>query len=189
MEGKRASTKKEVETAVLTKSARRCCFCFGINNDYEEKQGQIAHIDKDRTNSKEDNLVFLCLEHHDRYDSKTSQSKNLTKEELQHYKEKLYKHVASFTIDKKSSPINLVKVYEKAKSYFTYEFDQNSWNFENNEFNIKINFSLHKIDNPIVTVKEKEDNIYKIVGVEVQNINDDIIILSSHNFIGQMIIK
>ncbi|MGF1619286.1 MAG: hypothetical protein ACFCUR_01585 [Rhodomicrobiaceae bacterium] len=52
--------------------------------------GQIAHVDQDSSNNSEDNLVFLCLTHHDQYDSKTSQSKNFTKKELLHYRDELY---------------------------------------------------------------------------------------------------
>ena len=79
---------------MLTLSARRCCLCFGINSDYEEKQGQIAHLDKDSSNSNLKNLAFLCLPHHDKYDSKTSQSKNYTIEEAKGYRKSLHTHVA-----------------------------------------------------------------------------------------------
>lgn len=39
------------------------------------KEGQLAHIDRNRANNAEDNLVFLCLVHHNQYDTKPSQSK------------------------------------------------------------------------------------------------------------------
>jgi hypothetical protein len=54
-----------------------------------EKQGQIAHIDRNPENNDPNNLAFLCLEHHDRYDSKPSQSKGLTHEEVRRYREEL----------------------------------------------------------------------------------------------------
>ena len=75
---------------VLLKSRRRCCLCFGLNGDLEEKKGQIAHLDGDPANDKPDNLVFLCFEHHDQYDSTTSQSKSLQIGEVRSYREKLY---------------------------------------------------------------------------------------------------
>lgn len=50
------------------------------------KSGQICHIDRDRGNNDPDNLVFLCLEHHDLYDSTTRQSKGFTKAELRFYR-------------------------------------------------------------------------------------------------------
>jgi len=68
----------DVETKVLLKSKRRCCLCFGLNNDDAEKQGQIAHIDGNRSNSKEDNLAFLCMRHHALKGTKTRQHKGLS---------------------------------------------------------------------------------------------------------------
>jgi hypothetical protein len=67
----------------------------GLKNDSAVKQGQIAHLDKDRSNDDESNLVFLCLEHHDQYDSKTSQSKNFTIDEVRSYREHLYSNLNS----------------------------------------------------------------------------------------------
>ncbi len=68
----------------------RCAICAIMNNDYTEKQGQIAHIDHNHSNSSDyDNLVWLCLAHHDKYDSKTSQSKNYRPLEILMYKKKL----------------------------------------------------------------------------------------------------
>src|SRR5712691_2571626 len=79
--------------AVLIKSARRCCLCFGLNGDFSEKKGQIAHVDHNPANNSGYNLVFLCLEHHDAYDSSTSQSKGLTREEIEYYRAKLFEAV------------------------------------------------------------------------------------------------
>jgi Leucine-rich repeat (LRR) protein len=83
----------DIETKVLTLSRRRCCLCFGLNGDFGEKKGQIAHLDHDRTNNKLENLAFLCLEHHDSYDSKTSQSKGIKEKEVKNYREELYYHI------------------------------------------------------------------------------------------------
>ena len=93
MSKKRAYTKREIETAVLTASARRCALCFGLNHDFSEKAGQIAHVDQDSSNSSIGNLAWLCLEHHDKYDSRTSQSKGYTETELKEYRDKLHKAV------------------------------------------------------------------------------------------------
>lgn len=89
----RMATSTGVETAVLTKSSRRCCLCYYLDRDYEEKLGQIAHLDHDRTNSSEDNLAFLCLEHHTVYDSHTSQHKNYTVTEVKEARRALYAEV------------------------------------------------------------------------------------------------
>jgi hypothetical protein len=70
------------ETAVLTKSARRCLLCFHLDRDLTEKAGQIAHLDHDPSNGSEDNLAWMCMPHHSLYDSKTSQHKNYTLPEV-----------------------------------------------------------------------------------------------------------
>jgi len=79
----------DVQARVLTRSRRRCCICFGLNRDTSIKQGQIAHLDKDSSNNAEDNLAFLCLDCHDRYDSRTSQSKNFTIAEAKGFRAEL----------------------------------------------------------------------------------------------------
>lgn len=81
-----------VQAEVLVKSRRRCCVCFGLNHDDSVKQGQIGHLDQNPANNSEGNLAFLCFDHHDQYDSKTSQSKNLTKTEVERYRLELYQH-------------------------------------------------------------------------------------------------
>jgi hypothetical protein len=82
------------ETAVLTKSARRCPLCFYLNSDLTEKMGQIAHLDGDRTNGAEDNLAFMCMPHYSQYDSTTSQHKNYTLAEIKTLRSKLYEAIA-----------------------------------------------------------------------------------------------
>ncbi|CAB3844498.1 hypothetical protein LMG26846_01652 [Achromobacter insuavis] len=85
----------DVQANVLTRSRRRCCICYGLNRDTSIKQGQIAHIDHDSTNAAEDNLVFLCMPCHDKYDSTTRQSKNFTAAEIRHFREELDQALAS----------------------------------------------------------------------------------------------
>lgn len=79
----------DVQARVLLRSRRRCCICFGLNRDTSIKQGQIAHLDKDSSNDAEENLAFLCLACHDRYDSTTSQSKNFTVAEVKGFRAEL----------------------------------------------------------------------------------------------------
>lgn len=90
---KRKKIPPKVESEVLVKSARRCCLCYGLHGDFSERKGQIAHVDQNRSNRTSDNLVFLCLEHHDAYDSKTSQSKGIRKQEILLYRDILYTDV------------------------------------------------------------------------------------------------
>lgn len=81
----------EVQTKILLLSKRRCCICYGLQRDTRIRSGQIAHLDQDNRNSDEDNLAFLCLEHHDQYDSRTSQSKGLRIDEVKSFRDALYK--------------------------------------------------------------------------------------------------
>jgi hypothetical protein len=75
---------------VLLRARRRCSICFGLNRDTSLKQGQIAHLDHDPSNSAEENLAFLCFDHHDQYDSTTRQSKNFTLIEVKRFRSELY---------------------------------------------------------------------------------------------------
>jgi hypothetical protein len=58
------------------------------------KVGQIAHLDRDASNSVEENLAFLCLPHHDEYDSKTSQRKGLTIGEVKTFRHELNRTIS-----------------------------------------------------------------------------------------------
>jgi hypothetical protein len=89
----RVKPARDAETQLLIDSRRRCLFCFGIRGDFGEKKGQIAHIDGDRSNSANENLAFLCMDHHDQYDSKTSTSKSLKRNELRTYRKVLYEFI------------------------------------------------------------------------------------------------
>jgi hypothetical protein len=84
---------KSVETAVLVQSRRRCCICFGLDRDTRLKAGQIAHLDRDSANHGVSNLVFLCFQHHDEYDSTSSQRKNFTIGEVKEFRAELYRTI------------------------------------------------------------------------------------------------
>jgi hypothetical protein len=81
------------QAIVLTHSRRRCCICFGLNRNTLLVQGQIAHLDQNPENNSEDNLAFLCFDHHDQFDSRTRQSKNFTIEEVKHYRQELHQAI------------------------------------------------------------------------------------------------
>jgi hypothetical protein len=85
----RTKISTDVELNVLVKSRRRCALCYAFQNSVDQVKGQIAHINHNRSDNRECNLAFLCIPHHDEYDSKTSQSKNITQAELVHWKSKL----------------------------------------------------------------------------------------------------
>src|SRR5713101_7321373 len=83
----------KIEKRVLIQSVRKCALCFQLDGDARQKNGQIAHLDRRRANSIEDNLAFLCLEHHSEYDSTTSQHKNYTIDEVKAARRALYEWV------------------------------------------------------------------------------------------------
>jgi hypothetical protein len=132
---RRAPTPIEVETRVLTRSSRRCCLCLLLDQDLREKKGQIAHLDGNAGNCKEDNLAYLCMEHHSLFDSTTSQHKNYTIQEVKQARERLYDRISSsdvrlsidfaplaegfrITFDPRISPAQLKAVLETlARSY------------------------------------------------------------------------
>lgn len=110
----RAAISPEVQARILAESRRRCAICFGLDRDLERKKGQIAHLDQDSSNSSADNLVFLCLDHHDEYDSKTSQTKGITRLEILEYRTQLRSELerrwatGNLTAPPLPSPISLV---------------------------------------------------------------------------------
>ena len=106
---KRKKSTNAVKDDVLVRSRRRCCICYGLHRDSKPKKGQLAHLDRNPCNNDPDNLAFLCLEHHDEYDSSTSQSKGFTKEELKRYRVELYAYFGSWgTIESYENLLNFL---------------------------------------------------------------------------------
>lgn len=89
----RSVVPRNIEIAVLRKCRRRCALCFFLDFNLDTQKGQIAHIDRDANNSAEDNLAYLCLRHHDEYDTRPSQSKGLKEKELLEAKTDLEKWI------------------------------------------------------------------------------------------------
>jgi hypothetical protein len=81
---------KALETEVLMACRRRCCLCVFLADRQDVRKGQLAHLNRDPADARFENLVWLCLEHHDEYDSRTSQSKGLTQAEVRTYRNRLY---------------------------------------------------------------------------------------------------
>ena len=112
----------DVITEVLIRSRRRCCLCYGLNRDADIKQGQLAHLDQDRENNRPDNLAFLCLPHHDLYDSRSSQSKGYTLSEVKAYRDELYGHTQRLAIQSvivPASPMFSAREEYEALSFHT----------------------------------------------------------------------
>jgi len=87
----RTAPSKSVEKDVLTASRRRCCLCVFLSDRHDQRRGQIAHLNRDPSDTRFENLVYLCLEHHDEYDSRPSQSKGFSPDEVREYRDRLYK--------------------------------------------------------------------------------------------------
>lgn len=131
----RAFVTRAVETTVLSQSRRRCCVCFYLHDINEVKKGQIAHLNKDRSDGDIGNLVYLCLDHHDEYDSRTSQAKGLTEDEVRLYREQLYKaNRAQVDLATENSQVteaaNPILPLLRDESAFQHARDQDNAGFE-----------------------------------------------------------
>jgi hypothetical protein len=79
-----------------------------LSGDATVKQGQIAHLDQDASNNSVSNLAFLCLDHHDQYDSRTSQSKGFTESEVKSYRDQLYADLPSLlSVDRRAEEVSV----------------------------------------------------------------------------------
>lgn len=96
---------------VLERSGRRCCICYGLYGDMKVKRGQIAHLDRNHQNDNPENLAFLCLEHHDEYDTRTSQSKGWTIKEAKRYREMLYEATEELRSSARQSTVTIPEEY------------------------------------------------------------------------------
>ena len=107
MAKRRPAIPTATQTELLTQCRRRCCLCFGLKSDIEVKEGQIAHLDRNRSNNRLENLAWLCLPHHDDYDSIRRQTKRLTADEVKFYRSKLYDQLAKppYSTPKEGDPI------------------------------------------------------------------------------------
>jgi hypothetical protein len=114
--GHRPKIPAAVETEVLTKSRRKCCLCYALHFDEQPKAGQIAHLDHDPTNNAPDNLAWLCFDHHDEYDSQTSQAKGLTIHEVKAHRQALYERIVlqeAAGVTSRESVDQIVKRFEE----------------------------------------------------------------------------
>jgi hypothetical protein len=80
----------DVRDEVLKRCQRHCCMCFGLHQRWAVAGGQLAHVDRDRTNAAIENLVFLCQDCHTVYDTKNNRVLSFTPGELTYYRDKLY---------------------------------------------------------------------------------------------------
>lgn len=159
MNGKREKPIDSEVTDLLIATRRRCCLCYFLDDDRRRKKVQIAHINKKRSDSLVENLVPLCLDHHDEYDSITRQSKNITEYELKKYKEMLIKELSSTTnleepkaIEQRLPDLSTSIFYDYGNLFFTVTL------LLFNHDPIGINFG----DNPDEYVPEVHDIIARL---------------------------
>lgn len=77
------------QTDLFFKCRRRCALCFVYDDDKGQKEGQINHINKDETNHKSSNLIWLCINHHSAYHTRGRIAKGYTQHELKSWKDLL----------------------------------------------------------------------------------------------------
>ncbi len=66
--------------------------CFGLANKSDITDGQIAHLGRDaRKTPNVDDLAYLCLECHKKYDTKNNRVQSYTPGEVRHYRDQLYR--------------------------------------------------------------------------------------------------
>lgn len=106
---KRKKIPDAIVTDILFKSRRRCCLCAFLRGEDSVKKGQIAHLNGNASDNKEDNLAFLCLEHHDEYDGQTSVSKGITPKEIKRYRDLLYTKNDSADMVRRKTPLQQPK--------------------------------------------------------------------------------
>jgi hypothetical protein len=90
MMSRRRTLPKAVVASILIASRRRCCLCVSLKENNKQCRGQIAHLNHDPSDRRSENLAYLCLEHHDEYDSHPRLSKSLTAAEVKVYRDRLY---------------------------------------------------------------------------------------------------
>ncbi|NDJ75159.1 MAG: hypothetical protein GYB65_02780 [Chloroflexi bacterium] len=82
---------KNIQDELLFRSGKRCCICFGLNNDLSVKTyGQIAHLNKNTTYNDLDNLAYLCPDHYGIHETGDLSAPRLTIGQVKHYRAALY---------------------------------------------------------------------------------------------------
>lgn len=123
-----------IQADVVIKSKRRCPLCVFLDGNESERPGQIAHINGDNSDNRFENLAWLCLEHHDKFDSKTSQTKNYTQLEVKSYNEKLYQKFSEseYTQDDIALTRKYLHKYAGVFSYVFNEYEELAFKIDHN---------------------------------------------------------
>lgn len=105
---KRVDPNEQLRAGVAQQCRRRCCMCFGLRQSLAEVEGQLAHLDGDRTNTTLENLAYLCLPCHGKFDTKNNRTQGFTVLEIKTYQAELFRalgmHVSEWTITVRAMP-------------------------------------------------------------------------------------
>lgn len=108
---------------MLVRSFRRCCLCFFHDQVDTVRRGQIAHLNRDPNDHSVNNLVWLCLDHHAEYDSRSSQSKGWKTNEVCHWRDEMYARIEERVGDTVTRPSSFKTGPEAAASEAPTEVD------------------------------------------------------------------
>jgi hypothetical protein len=103
----RKQVPNDIVDQVLIQCRRRYALCFGLDGRTGVKEGQIAHADRDNANNRAENLVWLCLHHHEMYDRRSQQSRRFTERELLTHRAALLEYLKALPAAWADSPIKL----------------------------------------------------------------------------------
>lgn len=103
----RTAIPQVVVDKVLVDCRRRCALCFVLEGRTGVKDGQIAHADRDPHNNAAENLVYLCLRHHNAYDRQARQSRGFSEAELLAHRAALLDYLAKLPAAWADNPIRL----------------------------------------------------------------------------------
>src|SRR4051794_12570970 len=82
----RAKIPEDVRNEVVLRCKRHCCMCYGLYGKREVIEGQLAHLGRDPSTFSVEDLAYLCLECHKKYDTKNNRTVSYTADEVRTYR-------------------------------------------------------------------------------------------------------
>ncbi len=131
------------------------------------KKGQLAHLDQDNGNAAEDNLAFLCLEHHDEYDSTPNLSKGLRQREVTNWRDQLYKEMEYRFRTVTLGPLRIL--YDEARHCFR-EHNKHCAIYRvavRNEGQTTVNNVGVKVRDITIDQLSSDDELHRLVGLRL----------------------
>jgi hypothetical protein len=156
-----------MQADVVIKSKRRCPLCVFLDGNESERPGQIAHLNGDHSDNRFENLVWLCLEHHDKFDSTTSQTKNYTQVEVKTYRDMLYAKYSEseYSADDVKLVQKYLRNYSQVFAYLFHEYSELAFKIDHNVMDSAIREIQDHIANNVTGILGiYEINMYDLVG-------------------------